>query len=323
MSIARTFGVLLIAISASACTADLADGSLLDRPRVFGARLVVEGDDSRAEPFFGESVTVRWLVDSPARDAEWTSAVTACVSGPAIQGIPVCASEPFAIAPPTTSAAPTFSFTVPDADVFGAAPRIAIAGVLCANGTPTLPDDGLPECEPETATREIVTFIVDVATSAPPNRHPSFRDDALELDGDPWPAPTEPPPATGCARGESSPGFPDVRRLSDEEPSVLRATTDADDREVYQRLVFGEDAPRLVEDREDLTISHIATAGTMQRPRSEVFEDAMPAASVEWTHPDEVPAGGLTVRFLFVLRDGRGGVDLAERALCLTNAPGS
>ncbi|MBC7174228.1 MAG: hypothetical protein H5U40_17420, partial [Polyangiaceae bacterium] len=71
---------------------------------------------------------------------------------------------------------------------------------------------------------------------------------------------------------------------------------------------------------ESLQITYVATAGEMDRtfgfidPGENTIID-----TVGWEPPlaDEVPPEGLLVRFYFVVRDGRGGVDYLERALCV------
>ena len=75
----------------------------------------------------------------------------------------------------------------------------------------------------------------------------------------------------------------------------------------------------LVDSREDLTITHLATAGEFARLTTIVFDDDAPDPEVEWVHPeaDDVPADGLTVRFIFTVRDGRAGMDWVERAACV------
>lgn len=94
--------------------------------------------------------------------------------------------------------------------------------------------------------------------------------------------------------------------------------------------------------RETLVLAQFADAGELERPFS-VFEveeddDGQPIldgafqrnpAFFEWEPPQrkdleelgEIPPEGLLVRFVFVLRDGRGGSALARRQLCLEPPP--
>jgi hypothetical protein len=293
---------------------DLPNGTVVNRPRVLGVRIDVEGDPARAEPRPGESVTLRWLV-VPGGDA-WMSALTACVAAPANTGFPGCAEAPFAFAPPgTPSPSPSFALSVP----VGAAGRsILVAGVLCANGVPTLPEEGLPDCEGEDATTERVIFTFDVAGDAPPNQHPSWAEQTFTIDEQAWDAPPAELPTSGCAAVAGAPALPRITRRIEDEPSTITFTTRAEDRETYDELVLGE-MPTFETRREDLRITHAATGGFFPRLSTEVFDDEAPTPNVPWRHPteEEVPEDGLTVRFWFVMRDGRGGMDWIERAACV------
>ena len=74
--------------------------------------------------------------------------------------------------------------------------------------------------------------------------------------------------------------------------------------------------------RETMQLSHFTTAGKLDRLYS-VVDGSAPAGdavlSVPWTARRDVspPQAGLIVRFYFGLRDSRGGMDFATRAICL------
>ena len=77
---------------------------------------------------------------------------------------------------------------------------------------------------------------------------------------------------------------------------------------------------------EALQLSVFATAGSFDSQFSGVLaRDTSPATEMKllWTPPaaSEVPAGGRLVRFVFVLRDLRGGIDWQTRALRLVPPP--
>ncbi len=102
----------------------------------------------------------------------------------------------------------------------------------------------------------------------------------------------------------------------DEVKQELRLTTDAADRESYTPPM--ETAPAL----EELQFSFFATAGKFDTSYGVIFaDDTRPDAdvTVKWAPPkaDEVPAGGMTVQFHFVVRDGRGGLDVTHRTMCV------
>jgi hypothetical protein len=99
-------------------------------------------------------------------------------------------------------------------------------------------------------------------------------------------------------------------------------TSTPDDRERYVELLPGNEPPR--EAREVLQISHYLTAGTFERQFSafEGLDDSVGPSSVDWDLPavEDVPEGGLLVRFWWVARDLRGGMAVTERRLCVVPA---
>lgn len=315
MSRPRALWGLVLLLALPACGMSLPNGTVVDRPRVLGVRVEVEGDAARAEPRPGEAVALRWLV-VPGADA-WTSALTACLAAPVNAGLPRCAGPPFEFAPPgAPTPDPRFAFTVPADATPGS--TVLVAGILCAGGAPVLPDEGLPDCEGEGATVERVVFSFSVAGMQQPNRHPSWEGQTLTIDEQPWEPPPAELPASGCASVAGDPSLPRLAWRDEDDPLTLTFTTRPEDREPFEALVLGE-MPRLESRREDLRVTHAATAGRFARLSTEIFDDESSTGEVPWRHPplEEVPEGGLTARFWFVLRDGRGGMDWTERAACL------
>ena len=314
MKIRKLICVLAL-LALPACGDMLENGGRLDRPRVLGVRVDVEGDPTRASPAPGETATLRWLVAS-ADDVPWSGAVTACIGAPTQTGFPSCAGEPFAVAPsPIPSLEPAMTITLPSAEAFaGSTGDVLLLGVFCAGGAPTL--DG---CDEASVEEELVTFTFPASLGdAPPNHHPSIADEAFAYDGRAWAAPPDDLPATGCAGRADEDAFPHATWRNEDEAPELSMTTHTDDREPYLELVFGE-TPMQVESREELTVSIVVSAGTLPRRQTVIFDDASLDVTIPWTHPslDEVPADGLTVELIAVARDGRGGMDWTRRALCL------
>lgn len=308
---------LLLALLAGGCVMDLPTGVRVDRPRVLGVRVDIDGDPERAAARPGDALTLRWLVVGHEGDPpEWSNAMAACVARPSNLGIPTCDGAPFAFQLPTEpTAAPSFAFEIPgDVPVEGRETEILVIGVLCAGGTPVFSMDDLPSCEEEEAIAERLIFafpLVEADAEADANQHPSLGDETLTIDDTPWPA-SDVVPESGCAGGD----LVQIRARVEDEPSFVRLTTSPSDREMYDEVVLGE-MPRVVETREELLVTHVATAGLFTRLQTEVFDD--PPLEVPWRHPDpeEIPDDGLTVRFWFVARDQRGGMDWVERALCV------
>ncbi|MGE0788357.1 MAG: hypothetical protein AB7S26_21970 [Sandaracinaceae bacterium] len=316
-----TYVVAVLALIAlPACIDDLPSGALLERPRVLGARLVVDADPSRAWPAPEEAARLAFF--TAPRATPWAYALAGCVSAPQVGGIAGCAGDPFAVgAAPSSTDEPAFAFGVPPQSTLRPGATLLFAGVFCANGTPSVtPDEttGLPTCDGDDATTEVVTFSLPVAMPpTPANLHPELEDDAILLDDAAWPPSAEDPPVSGCASTVGEASFPRVTRTDAESPSRVSFAIDPSYREAYQELVFGE-TPMLVDARETLTLTHIADAGRVTRLTTEVFDDET-VPFVEWEHPaaEDVPSDGLTVRFVFVVRDGRGGMARATRAACV------
>lgn len=310
------YGAALLLLLLPACGDPLESGSLLDRARLLGVRVEIDGDPTRASPAPGETANLRWFVASPD-DSLWSGAVTACAGAPNQTGFPSCVGEPFGVSPSgAPSLEPVTTLTLPGVDAFaGGTGDVLLLGVFCANGLPTV--DG---CSEGTTVSEIVTFTFPASLGVdPPNHHPSIADEAWSYDEMPWDPPPADVPATGCASAPSDASFPHVVWREEDDPPRIGITTHPDDREPYLELVFTDMMATRVEAREELSIAHVATAGRYSRPQTDIFSDERLDVDVPWAHPprDEVPADGLTVEMIAVMRDGRGGMDWTRRALCL------
>lgn len=146
-----------------------------------------------------------------------------------------------------------------------------------------------PDGEPETT----LAFDLPVEREAT-NHHP--RAGAVTLGGAAW--------EEGCPTVAA--GGEDIE---------VRVGTHGDDRESFV-------AADGTETRESLRLSFFATAGELAG-QYRVVEAGDPddsEAAVAWTPPakDDVPDGGLRVRFTFVVRDLRGGIAWTERTLCVS-----
>ncbi|WP_394833512.1 hypothetical protein LVJ94_44095 [Pendulispora rubella] len=130
------------------------------------------------------------------------------------------------------------------------------------------------------------------------NRNPRIDAADVLLDGQPWTA------EDGVCEGAL--------------PSVV-----ADDAKHEVALVVRESNRETLDGgRETMQLSHFTTAGKLERLYS-VLDGSDPAIdkalSVPWEAKRDVapPAGGMVVHFYFSLRDSRGGMDFATRALCM------
>ncbi len=338
---------LALAATASGCTMDFAPGSVVADTRVLGAEVIVQNDDDNANqtrPAPGETFDWRLLVVAPEFDATWTWVASACLApdtdGGGVEG---CLGDPIAVsgAAEATSDLPTLSVTIPSADELPAdAQQVLIAGVVCPEGVPNLDEAALGAGAVGTGTVEgnqELVLCTDPETEQPvnagepfftatrinlgndANQRPRFSESPLRFESAEWPV-SDPLPAeqTGCAQSEATP-VELVARPEEDAPLLITMTGwTPEDRERFE-LVF-ENPTRTLPQQESLQISHFSTAGEFDRQFSFVDDDETTTLEVEWDTPlpGDVPEEGLVVRFFFVLRDGRGGVEWIERAACVT-----
>ncbi len=321
--------------------------------RIVGAKVEVQGDPARANPSPGDDVQVSILaIDQgiPEADASGEPTLTPgllqwelvpCVPLPVTLGVPLCGPpitpcEGCEATPPQDPlATPIVRFAVPPQDLLDAAgaSSVLLQGVVCSNGTPTSRDailrfltgetDELEPCEPEPVQADrpvegrFVTITIPIEDDpSDPNLNPELLSIILNgQNGEPWPPPYDQgvprdAPGTACAA--------DLADLSEEqqmaqpragdEPSTINLSVTSDSLQSYT-----VDDMELTE---EIQVSWLADGGAYQTSFSFITD---PATSVltNWQPPTSVPEGGELVRFTFVIRDGRGGTDWAERGLCI------
>jgi len=305
---------LVLGVLLGGCADDLSRANEVDKPRVLGALLRLEGEPEATTPRPGETVEVEWLLvqpDGSPVNASWAFAT--CQSAPTGLGINFCAGDPFAIdaAVDPTTEAPATSVEIPTSFL---AEEALMIGVFCIDGSVNL--DATTEIDvssldtlcSEGATPIPVSLPFEVRQDERPrNQSPSFE--SATIDGVEWTAES----------AESCEGLPSFPVDGDEITIELRAELGSN--EAY--TVLAGDPPEPTERVEELQTSLFATAGTIAQ--TFVFiEDATVPEEIDWTPPaadDEdvtVPPEGLVVRFYFVMRDLRGGVDVMTRAACVT-----
>lgn len=293
------FGIA-VGIVVAGCGPEFAPASLVEKTRVLGARIEVEGAPDRASPMPGETANVTFLVTSPGVEPPLSWTFVACA------GTASCADAPLARFDGTTSP-PRISIPVPS----DATASVTIAGQICAgvDSVPTIdPQNGLPACTGPRGTA--VSLALPLQLGADANHNP-VADRAFTFGGAAWPA-----RAAGddpCALGP--------RVSAGSLDHAIRNTTDGVDRERYT-VVIG-DPPIATPTRERLQISQFTTAGRLKSQFAFVeANDDSPATTVDvtWDAPeaDEIPASGTLVTFTFVVRDERGGADWTTRTLCVT-----
>jgi hypothetical protein len=297
-------------LAVTGCSNDLPVTSQLERTRVVGAR-VVTADPGRADVAPGEAAAVEWLVLGPTSPTtlDWAFAQCRALSG-------TCVDTPVSVG--AGSGTPiSVPFTTPAADALTGGHVPLMLGAVCADGTLGLDAaTQLPSCTGDGASGTIASYVIPLVTEgATPNQHPNLGNDRLDLGGVEWTTPVVGDSGGPCDGSDGSPVV--TAPAKDDDGKVeLRLTTDADDRESYVRPMEASPSP------EELQISFFATAGKFDTSYGAVFrDDTRPDAdvTVKWAPPEaaKVPAGGLTVQFHFVMRDGRGGLDITHRTMCM------
>lgn len=312
ITIALVLGAIL-AVLAAGCSNDLPVASQLERTRVLGARVEVASDPGRADVSPGEAASVSWIVAGPTTPStlDWAFALCTTAGGD-------CNDAPQPLA--TGSGAPvSVAFTTPDAAALVNNQLPMMIGVVCADGTIGFdPSTVLGTCAGPDASGTTTRFVVPVTPAGEtPNHHPAFTNDVIEFGGATWDATTA--TATPGDPCDATSGLPVVSATptgTDAIKQEIRIVTDGDDRETYTP------AGKTVAQLEDLQISNFTTAGKFESSYAAIFAtDTRPVAdvTVKWEPPADsaVGADGEVVVFHWVVRDLRGGLDVASRALCV------
>jgi hypothetical protein len=279
----------------SAATGELSDVTLL------GVRLQVDGDPERATPNVGETVTASWLALAQEESSRRGWRFSACMGQIDASGAARCSEAPFATAAeePSTEA-PRFQFKIPRGTRVSPGDRLLLAAAECSEDTPLelSPDKPEPRCPGRLlGTAETAVYQFELGVDGV-NHQPSFDRTPVLRQGRPWSAER----SDGCG----DPGIDTIRAGS--EPVPVTFAVDPDSRET-------------VADRqslESLSVLHFATAGAFEQPVTTLDGDEQKVVAT-WLPPPSfsVPTAGSVVRFGFVLFDGRGGADFAERSLCV------
>ena len=299
---------ILMSVVGMACAPEMDPVSKVERTRVLGARVEVQGAPERASPAPGERATVRWLVTAPGElpPLGWAFVLCPGISGGNDLG---CVGEPMAVFQGRNTA-PEMTIEVPAQGALGGARELVLFGRVCEDSEPMLEaGTGRPLCAGG-AEGTTAAVSIPLALEGSSNRNPRLGEDALTFNGQPWAA----LPATATCQE-----LPQVKAATKDHVIVLG--TAGSDRESFVAMMG--DPPRPTQRREWLKISQFTTAGELDRAFSSVeaeVSDERPAVEMEWEAPaaSEVTAAGEVVRFTFVARDMRGGVDWTTRAVCVT-----
>ena len=305
------------------CGDEFTPASFIDRPRLLALRVEAQEEPSRAWPRPGEAATLRLHLGFPTDEEALSWALLACIDRGDPRGIGGCAGAPLALASESqpTLSAPRLDFLVPEASALGAGKSLLFLGILCPGAALTLEslDPALLQsgnfaslCPNPSATSTVFTYSSSIAVDAMSNQHPHFDAANISLRADLWP---EEPPGLGESC-DGSEGLPLISAASGSQRIGLSVS--ADSREVYRAL---RGAPPKEEDvLERLQFSAFTRFGKLDRQFA-FLEENEPGESVEYEwklSKDTTVSENRIVRFDFVVRDPRGGVDWIRRAFCLT-----
>jgi len=311
--------------------------------RAAAALVEVEGKPGRARPDPEDDIEVSILVidqGAPAPDVPEVPALTppllqwtfiACIPQPTLIGPPICRDliQPCdgceGTPPADPLLFPVLRFQVPsEAELEAAeANRVLLQGAICADGPPASDailrfilgeTDDLNPCEDPSHEGRFVTLDIPIeSTPDDPNLNPEIS--TIFLNGRPWPPPydQEVPrtaPRTGC-RADLD-GLTAAQRVahpvagSPASNINLGVTQDS-----LQSYAVGD-----MTMTEEVQVSWLTDSGDLERTFSFITDPARSVLTL-WQPFAEAPEDGLLVRLTFVIRDGRGGTDWAERGLCV------
>ena len=333
-----------------ACSESFLAPSAVINLRVIGARIDVQGAPGRANPSPGDDVQASILVIDRGATPELTWAFVACVPTATRIGVPICGTridgcdgcvgpqpgDPFAL--------PVIGFQVPsqvpseeELDAVEAR-EVLLQGVVCGEGVPSadaivrflsgetddlepcepdpidepLPGAPPPETPPEPEGRFVTVQIPIERDPEDPNLNPEIL--GISLNGSAWP----PPYAEGVPRDAPSDCKANLDALTPEErekhpvagspPSTINLSVTSDSLQSF--TIDGVDFT------EEIQVSWLADGGGFEVAFSFITD---PASSIltQWQPFSNADPEGELVRFNFVVRDGRGGLDRVERGLCL------
>jgi len=290
---------LSLAPVCAGCDEPLKRASLIEETRVLGARVELASDPERGSPAPGEDARFRLFVAAPDGAPNVAYAFSLCGVSPTNSGFPSCSSAPFASAlraDPSPEAV-EFDFTVP-ADLDRAStPHGFASGVICPDDQALFGPNREARCA--NSTGAAFGFEFDFAGPGEDNQNPTFATDALTLDGESW--------------------MSDLTTACTDAPAVHAGTAHT----LGVRLEpsdFDALIPLTSEDptRESLLLARFSSAGKLAHTFASLGPSSADRPSeLSWDAPSPAAAGGTRVQFYFVVRDGRGGEDLATRTLCV------
>lgn len=270
-----------VALSTVACEDALEPAQRIDQPRVLGVRVNTERGEASLVP--GEPASLEVLLAGPGGPQPARVAYRFCEAASSARGVPYCEQEPWAEGVADVVDGPV-ALDVPAA--LGPGLRLALLGVACAEGEPTLAEASLDYGCSDDA--DPLRFSFDAWTlGSAPQLNPDLAglvvtlgDESVDLSGaDAIPTCDDGMPALGRAQSHT--------------------------------LAVELGAAAIPEN--ELQISHFSTRGKLERQFSFVAAEQEPRVVLTWQAP---PEAGPVKQYL-VARDGLGGVSWATWNVCV------
>lgn len=281
-TICQAVSVACAAMTLAACGDPVGRAWLVERPRVLGARVSAAGDPERSSLVPGERGRLEWLVADTDGAARVAYSFATCARPEGNWASPRCEAVMAAGAGASDNGgAAAFDVEAPA----GFEGDMMTLVAFCTQGEPALDARAFSGSCAGGGEPLLASAIITVSRAAA-NRNPVLRSDSILLDGA---AMTEP-----CL-----PVLPGDHTLA--------VRLSGDEREAGTHGA------------ETLLLSHVVTAGTLDRQYS-VLEpgEAMPREfAVAWS----LAALTAPAHVFVVLRDGRGGTAFARRTVCAAANP--
>lgn len=324
--------LVFLAFVIVACGESFLPASAVTDLRAVAARTDIEGAPGRANPDPEDDIVVSWLVIDQGRLPELQWSFVACIPAATLFGAPICRDVIMPCQgcdetpPENPLATPVVRFAVPSEAELEAtsATSVVVQGAICANGPPAQDSilrfiqgetDDINPCEDPSNEGRFVTEEIPIETDpADPNLNPQIAD--VRWNGRPWPPPYDQgvpraTPRTGClSELELLPeDVQEQHPIAGSPPGTINLAVTGESLQTF--TVDG------VEDIEEIQVSWLSDGGDFDTTFSFISDPDFPSVLTAWRPLPVDEEDGLVVRFNFVVRDGRGGVDFVERGLCV------
>lgn len=317
----------LLAFFSIGCGPEIPPVSELDKPRVLGIFYTADGEPERANPIAGETGAIHFMIGEPGPRTPVDILMIACPPAPISFGAPFCAGPPFATATRSSELSPfSIPIEIPDDERTRAARGVLISGAICYGGPLDLtkfeelfaggeaPEE-LDLCADKEQLASLFAIEIAYENEDFPNLHPAPLEVLFE--GEPLTLPVSPDePTLGCkGRGIA----PEVVADGEERVFILRG--DPSSHDTIER--FNPQTERTEISAEELQISRYASHGRVVGTYANMAlgDDEL---AMRWETPDPedepedaIDPSGELARFIFTVRDRRGGFASSAAALCL------